>query len=408
MNILFVSASFKGGGISAYAIEVINCFKTNHNISVIIGDDSRAPLKDVKVYYCETKDTSFENASKMWHLIVDEIKPDVIINSFGVVFSLILPYLPNSIKVISVSHSLRYNEADVAGINSQYADYVIALSNYNAQYLKRSFHITDSKIGVVYNCVYDILNANTESIEIKKKNKPINIVFAGGTTSAKSPEIVFQIMKSLSKTEASFNFYFMGANTPALKKLQPFKSVKDLYPLDSRFVFTGRVPRDEAQRIMRDANVFLIPSRREGCPMALIEAMRYGTIVITSDYHNACREMISNTENGLIIPHNNVAAFADTILDIINNHENYYYLYNNCYRSYLSNYSIPVWRERMNLIINSSVLKHKNRKDKISKLHFLFDAFKMKLRFRYNKLHILFKEELKSALFFTREYYKNK
>lgn len=169
MNILFVSSSFHGGGISAYALEVINCFKAVHNISVIIGDDSRSPLTGVKVYHYETKNTSFDNACKILNLIVNDIKPDVIINSFGVVIPLIIPYLPDSIKVISVSHSLRYNEADVAGINAKYADHVIALSNYNAKYLKKTFHIDDHKISVLYNCVEDELKADTSSIEQKRK-----------------------------------------------------------------------------------------------------------------------------------------------------------------------------------------------------------------------------------------------
>lgn len=408
MKILFVSSSFHGGGISAYALEVINCFKAEHDISVIIGDDSRSPLTGVKVYHYETKNTSFDNACKILNLIVNDIKPDVIINSFGIVIPLIIPYLPDNIKVISVSHSLRYNEADVAGINAKYADHVIALSNYNAQYLKKTFHIESSKISVLYNCVEDVLKADTSSIEQKKKNTPLNIVYVGGTTAAKSPEIVFHVMKELSKTEASFKFYFMGVKTPTLSKVQPFKSLSDLYSFDSRFVFTGRIPREEAMKIMREANIFLIPSRREGCPMALLEAMRYGTIVITSDFHNACSEMITNDENGLVIPHNKLSAFKDTILDIVNNHEKYYNLYNNCYHSYLNNYSVPVWQSRMNEIINHSVLTHKKRKSKIEKMSYMLDLMRMRFRFRYNKLHIFFNEELRAARYFAKEYYRNK
>lgn len=408
MNILFISSSFKGGGISAYAIEVINCFKAEHNISVIIGDDQRSPLTDVSVYHYETKKTSFENARKILKLIVDEIKPDVIINSFGIIFPLILPYLPNNIKVITVSHSLRYNEADVAGINSKYADHVIALSHYNAQYLKKTFHVEDSKISVIYNCVEDVLKNNTGFIAQKKKNNPLNIVFVGGTSAAKSPEIIFSVMKALSTTDANFVFYFMGAKTPTLSKFQPFKYISDTYSFDKRFVFTGRVCRDEALKIISEANIFLIPSRREGCPMALLEAMRYGSIIITSDFHNACCEMITNNENGIVIPHREIDAFNKTILDILNNHESYYGLYDRCYLSYLNNYSIPVWQEQMNVLLKDSILKHKQRKRKLRKLSYLFDLLKMKLRFRYNKIHVFFNEEIRSALFFAKEYYRNK
>lgn len=46
MKILLVTSSFRGGGITSYAHEVVNCFSKGNDMSVIIGDDTQLPLTD--------------------------------------------------------------------------------------------------------------------------------------------------------------------------------------------------------------------------------------------------------------------------------------------------------------------------------------------------------------------------
>lgn len=294
MELLLTSSSFKGGGIASYAVELINSYAESYEVSVLIGDDSMYPLDNkynVKVYHYDMADTSEKNAREVLVLINQKIKPDVIINSCSRLMALLNPFLNNNIKVINVSHSLRYDEADYAGFNSEYADKVIALSNYNKEYLEQTFDCK-GKVEVVYNFVRELPN-QSQLLQNKLKAKTPVIVFTGGGTAAKSPEIIYGIVIELLKTDLDFKFYWMGTTTPPFKKIQPFKEIKDILPNDSRLVFTGRVPREEAMRISNEANIFLTPSRREGCPMALLEAMRVGTISITSDYNNGCKEIIS-------------------------------------------------------------------------------------------------------------------
>ena len=181
-----------------------------------------------------------------------------------------------------MSHSLRYDEADYAGFNSEYADKVVALSGYNKEYLERTFDCR-GKVEVVYNFVRELPN-QSQLLQNKLKEKTPVIVFTGGGTAAKSPEIIFGIVSKLLKTELNFKFYWMGTTTPPFKKIQPFKDIRDILPNEPRLIITGRIPRDKAIQISNEANIFLTPSRREGCPMALLEAMRVGTIAITSDF----------------------------------------------------------------------------------------------------------------------------
>lgn len=405
MKILLTSSSFKGGGIASYAVELIDSYSESYEICVLIGDDSLYPLDkyNVKVYHYDMADTSEKNASEVLVLINQKIKPDVIINSCSRLMALLTPFLNNNIKVINVSHSLRYNEADYAGFNSEYADKVIALSNYNKEYLERTFNCK-GKVEVVYNFVRELPN-QPQFLQNKLKAKTPVIVFTGGGTAAKSPEIIYKIVIELLKTDLDFKFYWLGTTTPPFKKIQPFKEIKDILPNDSRLVVTGRVPREEAMRISNEANIFLTPSRREGCPMALLEAMRVGTISITSDYNNGCKEIIKDGYNGFVIPHKNLNDFVERIKDIIKNPKQYMTIYDNSYKTFQTELSFAVWKKEMDALINDINCQHKKRYDAFDSNLYLSNRNKQNNMSKYNMRHLLMHEYLPSALHFYKYYF---
>ena len=406
MKILLVTSSFRGGGITSYAHEVVNCFSRDCEVSVIIGSDEKLPFDRsiVKVYNIESTDLSIENAKRLIELINEEIKPNAILNSNSALMSLVTPYINDKIRIVSVSHSLRYNEADTAGLNSNYADGLIALSTFNKDYLCNQFKISDrDKVSVIYNCVEEQKDALSLR-EHKKENAKIRIVYAGGTSAPKSPELVYNIMQRLLKTTADFEFYFMGTNSPTLQSIQRYKTLQDLFNPDPRVIFTGRIPRQEAEAISNSANIFLVPSRREGCPMAMIEAMRVGCIIITSDFENACQEMVEDGVNGFVIPHKEESAFVDKILDIINHHEKYLPLYDACYDNYKRRFSFEPWRNQMVDILESPILNHSKRFTDFNVKQYKADVKWLTLRQRYNKYHMFLFETLKSAIPFYIKY----
>ena len=410
MKILFATSSFNGGGITSYAYEVINNYSLKNEMYVLIGDDKKMPItkKGVTVLRCENSDVSVENAKKALHIINDEIKPDVIISSNSRIMAFIAPYILDSIKLITVSHSQKYIETDTAAFNSRYIDSIVALSNFNKKYIDRRFHIRDNnKAAVVYNFVKELDNANV-FIERKKKQKPINIVFMGGSSGSKSPDITFQIMMGLAKTDLSFKMYWLGSNLLTLGKLLPFQHVSSFFEGDTRFVFTGRVPREEALDICARANILLIPSRREGCPMAMLETMRSGVISITSDYKNACQELVLNNQTGKIISHNDILGFVKAITDIIANPSRYDSYYDASYNYFISNLSFSRWKERMDAIINKKTSDHYRRKSSFSLIKFKRDLFVFSLLDFQNRMDKMVNERIRVLIPFVREFYKNR
>jgi len=79
-------------------------------------------------------------------------------------------------------------------------------------------------------------------------------------------------------------------------------------------VFLGRVPYDEMPAIYRSADALVLPSRAEGLPRTVLEAMASGTPVVTSDLPHV-RPVATNC--GRTAPVGDVPAFADGLESIL-------------------------------------------------------------------------------------------
>lgn len=67
--------------------------------------------------------------------------------------------------------------------------------------------------------------------------------------------------------------------------------------------------RADLGRLMRAADIFALPTYREGLPRSIIEAMASGLPVVASDI-SACRELVREGETGLLVPSRDAAALA--------------------------------------------------------------------------------------------------
>jgi glycosyltransferase involved in cell wall biosynthesis len=81
--------------------------------------------------------------------------------------------------------------------------------------------------------------------------------------------------------------------------------------LRGRVELTGRI--DDPFDWYRRAAVFVFPSRYEGQPNALVEAMSGGLPVIASDDVSAHRDLVTSGIEGLLVPGEDVQALADAM-----------------------------------------------------------------------------------------------
>jgi glycosyltransferase involved in cell wall biosynthesis len=88
--------------------------------------------------------------------------------------------------------------------------------------------------------------------------------------------------------------------------------LRDAWP-SQRVSFLGaRTPADVLDIASRH-DVFVLPTRYEGVPVALIEAMSVGLVPVVSRVESGVTEVLTEGQTGLMCPVGDIAAFADAI-----------------------------------------------------------------------------------------------
>ncbi len=88
--------------------------------------------------------------------------------------------------------------------------------------------------------------------------------------------------------------------------------------VDDKVVFLGRC--NSMPEFYASLNTFVLPSRDEGLPIALLEAMASGQMVIATDV-GSVGSVVHNCENGLLIAPDNLEALIVAMLSVVSNRD---------------------------------------------------------------------------------------
>ena len=188
---------------------------------------------------------------------------------------------------------------------------VISVSSENKRKCIEYNLVPEERITVFPNCV------DTELFH-KKDNETVRaqlglsiddfvIVFVGGFIPRKGPDRLAQAISIIN--DSSVKVLFIG---------KAFSG----YPFDfdcPGIVFKGPVDHKELPTFLNCADVFVLPTQKEGCSNAIVEALSIGLPVISSN--GAFNDDILDELNSIRIDPNDVRAIADAILKLKNHPE---------------------------------------------------------------------------------------
>ena len=187
---------------------------------------------------------------------------------------------------------------------------------YNNDGLKRliSYNIDKQKLFVVNNCINSESYNNTTVNVFKEK---IKIIFSGRLETRKKLEILIQALKNFKERKILVELDIIGAG-PSQHLLEAL--VKDC-KLDKEVTFHGALYGEEADRLISNANVGVIPG---DAGLSVIHYMAQGLPAITNNNikeHGPEVSAINNGENGYFFEDDNYHDLADKILNTIKNLE---------------------------------------------------------------------------------------
>lgn len=138
------------------------------------------------------------------------------------------------------------------------------------------------------------------------------VLFVGRLVGDKGIRELVTAFGNLARTHTDLWLVLVG-DTPDSERDQtigPFLDrVRDT-PAGRRLVLAGR--RTDTPRVLLSADVFVLPSYREGMPVALLEAMATGLPCVATDIRGS-REAIDDGVTGLIVPPRDAAVLARAV-----------------------------------------------------------------------------------------------
>ena len=135
------------------------------------------------------------------------------------------------------------------------------------------------------------------------------LLFCARVVINKGIDTVMKFWRSIHQKKPSARLYVVGGGrTEILEELRRLST-----ELDGSIIVTGEV--DRPQPFYQMADVYVFPSRHEGLPTSLIEAMSSGLPSIVSDI-GGCDDLIFNGVTGYRVPVDDADAYAVEIMNL--------------------------------------------------------------------------------------------
>ncbi len=144
--------------------------------------------------------------------------------------------------------------------------------------------------------------------ELTKNYSQAKLLFLGRLCKEKGIGELLEVCGRLREEFPDMQLYLGGTwESASLKQL-----ADQLDPSGEWIHQPGWIGADEKDRLLRECNLFLLPSWFEGHPVSLMEGMAYSCACIASDI-GGISQMVTDGENGLLVPVREEEALRETI-----------------------------------------------------------------------------------------------
>ncbi len=144
-----------------------------------------------------------------------------------------------------------------------------------------------------------------------KGDGPLRVLFLGRLGERKGVPELLQALASPTLRRAPWRAVLAGDG-----EVGRFRTEAVVLGLDHKVRLSGWVDKAGAQALLADSDVLVLPSRNEGLPVAILEAMAHGLAVVASDV-GAIPDVIDDGDNGLLVAPGDVAGLTGALRRLI-------------------------------------------------------------------------------------------
>lgn len=275
-----------GSGILSYCKALTVKYKEmGHTVALVYSeskDKSWIEKNNIDSYSFNPEGDSKTEADNLFDYI-NNFNPDVVINNDNLYLQVIAPKI--KVPFIFVLHLGSYSILSLAKLNVDYVDKYIATTS-DMKFDLVSIGIKPQNITVVLNGLNNPLLHSLPN----KSNEKINVLFAGEPTRRKGVDKFIRLVKE-SRFENCI-FHWTGGHV-AMKYNGKLNEKNDVRIYD-------RLDKSDFYDLMNSCDVFLMPSRDEGLPIALLEAMGFGLLPIVSNARGGMKEVVLHGRTGFV------------------------------------------------------------------------------------------------------------
>ena len=191
-------------------------------------------------------------------------------------------------------------------------DKIIAITPWEYDFIKKYGGAQD-KIVNLPNGMAEIFFKIMKKNDFKRKNKIKDklVLFFGRLSITKGPEKFVDIAKIVLKKRPRTRFVIRGPDEGMREVVK--KKIGD----EKRIILLGETrDRKEVVKMYQAADVFVLPSYREGLPLTLFEAMAAGLPIVASPVNGVPFEM-HEPENGFLVKYGDDNKFAERVVQLL-------------------------------------------------------------------------------------------
>jgi len=160
----------------------------------------------------------------------------------------------------------------------------------------------------------DEYKAGKEKIAQKKDpfNKGWQISFVGNFNEHKGVHLLLQAIEKLEEKKLNIEKVHLVGDGPLMNQLKSqAKKIK------TPVVFHGFLKKNEVNKILFESHALVLPSKSEGFPKVISEAMNYGCIPVVTDI-SSINQYIKNNSNGILIPNPKFEDVVESLERLLN------------------------------------------------------------------------------------------